>query len=411
MLGHMMDIEEQIVLRGALPDWEEHQVAWLDKVLGDQREIQWGRVIELALFHEVFPSIYLHLKNLGWRIVPEAEVKRFHELWQRHLARNIILVEELNRLLALLAEEGVKVVILKGIILAGKFYPNLVARSFNDLDLWVRPEDMERVGKILRANGFESRVSYNLTKPIENDYATAFYKCFPKAGRIYIDLHWRLGKLRDYKMIPEDAWWEKALRVDINEQQYWSLAPEDMLIYLSMQIHASNYMHLKHFVDLHQFFIFENNYRLNWDYIHRTAQDMGILINFYFMLLTTSRLFQLPDNVPVIRPKGRRLRLYFLNRLLNPQTIIQGRYGRDLRQGFCLLLQDRPINSVLSSLKILFPSRGALAARYRLWPQSKTIYLYYLLNPFLVLYWVIRGLIIKATDGDGLGELLGPLVH
>jgi hypothetical protein len=110
-----------------------------------------------------------------------------------------------------------------------------------------------------------------------------------------------------------------------------------------------------------------------------------------------------------VKPAMGFLRFYLLSHIFNRQTILSGKYSRDLRQGFCLLLYDRLSQSITSPLRVLFPSAEGIAARYKLLPHSRKIYLYYCLNPFLIIYWLLRGLVVKSSDADGLGTLLGPI--
>jgi len=425
-----MAIEELIVLQYALPHFHREETPLWCKEAADQMQVNWDRVLELALFHDVLPSVYRNLENTGWLSVPDDAVRKFREKWYHHIARNLILSHELDRVLKLFAERGIKAVPLKGVLLAGLFYPDITLRSFSDLDIWVRPANLKEASQILQQTGYEPRFTLDQDYSAENVCDILFHRCLHAGSKISIEIHQCLAKPRDYPAIPEEKWWHQTREVQINGQYYFSLAPEDMLIYLALKIHASAYCYLKQFVDLYQVISLWGN-TLDWNYIRRTAQETRMVNNLSFALLTIVRLFDLYTarySLPVtwhsavvtqhnlcmaqcssVSPLMGTLRLHLLERIFNRQTILSGRYGRDLRRGLCLLLNDRLTDSIATSLRTLFPSRGAICARYLILPHSKKIYLYCCLNPFLVMYWLIRGSLVKSSDGDGLGALLGPV--
>lgn len=416
-----LDREEQIIIRYAVPGFDSEHAdlkkaktpptgyAPLPWPKQGKNRVDWDRVINLALFHDVFPSVYRHLKNNTFCMMPKVIVRKLHRLWQQHLTRNIILHHELNSILTLFAKEGLKAIPLKGLLLAGLFYPEMTLRSYNDLDIWIRPGDMERAGKLLQQIGYEPGFLVDQSCSVENDNNISFYRYLVRRSRIRVELHWSLAKSRDYTAIPEERWWHRAEQVWIHDRGYFSLTPEDMLIYLTINIHTSTYIYLKQFVDLYLFFMYWGD-GLDWEYIHQTAKECGMVNNLFFALLTTQRLFGKYNGHfkinELIRPTMGGLRLGFLSHVFNRRTITCGHYGRDLRQVFCLFLNDRPTNSIISSLKVLFPSRGAMAGRYYLSSNSKSIYFHYLLNPFLIIYWLFRGLAVKSYDGHGLDKIV-----
>lgn len=188
------------------------------------------------------------------------------------MARNIILFDELNNVLELFAKEAVKAIPLKGPILAGMLYPEATLRSFNDLDIWIRPKDMKKAGDLLQQVGYRQEFSVDQRYFPENDCHIVYGRYLTHGRRIRVELHWGLAKSRDYAKIPHERWWRRAEKVWIKYQKYFSLASEDMLIYLTIHMHSSSYIYLKQFVDLYQFFIHWGE-RLDWEYIQKTAGE------------------------------------------------------------------------------------------------------------------------------------------
>ncbi|MEW5803201.1 MAG: nucleotidyltransferase family protein [bacterium] len=419
-----MTIEEAIVLQYAIPRSDQDDTPRLVVGAKYRGQVKWSRVLELALFHDVFPAVYRSMENTGWSEVAADEVRKFRENWHRHLARHLILSHEMNRILETFSEGGVKAIPLKGIFLARLLYPDVTLRAFNDLDIWIRPKDTEMAGELLQKIGYELKVASKESFSRENEYSISFYRYYPYT-RIYVDLHWRLAKARNYPALPQERWWQQAKEIRIEDQDlrhrsFFSLAPEDLLIYLTIQIHASSYCYLKQFVDLYQLLIQWGD-RLDDTYLYQTAREIGMVNNLLFVLSIIGHLFDTQNGIPGnrqidiqkiirrikpdqhVRPMPDSWRFYLLRHILNRQTILCGRYNRDLRQGVCIFLHDRLSRSITSSLRVLFPSAEEIAARYNLPPHSKKIHLYSCLNPFLIIYWLFRGIILKSTDSHGLG--------
>ncbi len=74
--------------------------------------------------------------------------------FQRVSALNILLTHELQKLLALFADNDVRAVPYKGPALALQLYGNVALRQFSDLDILVHPRDVLRARDLLLAEGY-----------------------------------------------------------------------------------------------------------------------------------------------------------------------------------------------------------------------------------------------------------------
>ena len=116
------------------------------------RDVDWERVQALALGHGVLPWVRRHLTDLG--ALPLAAQDGFARLHAGIVARSARLVQELGQIVAALDGAGVECLVYKGPAQAAQVFGDALARSFQDLDLLVRPGDLARARQVLLAAGY-----------------------------------------------------------------------------------------------------------------------------------------------------------------------------------------------------------------------------------------------------------------
>lgn len=116
--------------------------------------IDWDRVLAAAAGHAVGETLAhaLHEDGLVARLPPgpRAAVEDLH---QHAAAKNALLLHDLARVEAALDAAGIPAVALKGATLVAAHYPAPAARHVGDIDLLVRPADLLRAAEALAAAG------------------------------------------------------------------------------------------------------------------------------------------------------------------------------------------------------------------------------------------------------------------
>jgi hypothetical protein len=116
--------------------------------------LHWEYVVRAADRQGVAPLLHDWLTRHRDLAPPESSADRlYHAHWANHF-RNRVLLSELSRLTTAAAGEGITFMPLKGAILAVDYYPVPALRPMSDLDLLVRPEDLEAMGHLLRSLGY-----------------------------------------------------------------------------------------------------------------------------------------------------------------------------------------------------------------------------------------------------------------
>ncbi len=147
--------------------------------------------------------------------------------------RNLRMMRLLSRIGHAFNEAGVEVLLLKGAALNLTLYTRPDERAMDDLDLLVRPCDIEAACAALEGLG-----GLRGKSQVREDFFPKYhYEVEYTLGRIYpvkIDLHVRpFRPLRYSQTVPESALWADAEVLDVGGAKMLHPSPDDMLIHLA----------------------------------------------------------------------------------------------------------------------------------------------------------------------------------
>jgi hypothetical protein len=112
----------------------------------------WRIIFNLAVREGVAGLLYHQLKN---KDIPESFLNSLKGYYQRIAALNLIYIKALEQVEDALKNEGIKVLVLKGASLLDIFYPGIGMRPMDDIDLLVRPQNLERFSHTLSLLGYQ----------------------------------------------------------------------------------------------------------------------------------------------------------------------------------------------------------------------------------------------------------------
>ncbi len=116
----------------------------MERLLGALRSLSLDP--ETAMAERVAPLLYVD--------APEGASPILRKAYYESAARNLLLFEALDELTVDFDARGLRPVILKGADFARRLYPSPAVRPMSDLDLWVRPEEVERAESALASLGY-----------------------------------------------------------------------------------------------------------------------------------------------------------------------------------------------------------------------------------------------------------------
>lgn len=121
-------------------------------------EVDWPRLLLLAEEHGVTARLAGCLNDCEASVVPSAIQQTLFERLRTLSVLTLALTAELFRLLEIFAAHGISALVIKGPVLAVQAYGDPSLRSYGDLDLLVRQQDIRRATETMMASGYQAAV-------------------------------------------------------------------------------------------------------------------------------------------------------------------------------------------------------------------------------------------------------------
>jgi hypothetical protein len=214
---------------------------------------------------------------------------------------------------------------------------------------------------------------------VERDMLRSCYHITFEDGRNILELHWKLAFR--YFNVPPELWWEEIGALECGGRELRTLSTERYLLYTFFRLYTHVFRHLRFFVlpaeiigkyqeiiDWHKLLAFSERYRMNR------------LVFFTLKLLHDLFDVNIPAEIRKAKVHGYNFLKRFVLSGLFDET--ERRYARIL---LYTVLQDTPFDTLKIVAGRLFPDMSEIRVRYGVSADSNMAYLYYFLNPLLLL--------------------------
>ena len=369
--------EQKLVLLLTAPFCSDCPREEINTIIQDKCQIDLNEVCRLSLECEVAGFVYRNVTLLDLDV---KEIKdKLGVAYQETALNNMVALKETLMVLKSLSAHDIPAIPLKGVYASDKLFRDLGVYPSSDIDLLVPLNFLETTKIIL-----ESECGYTPVEEFsQEDLLNSHYHLIFKR-RMTVEVHWNLVKR--YFSIPEEFWWKSALPVEWEGKRIIDLTIENNILYQIFRLFDHCFHPLRFFVLLSA--LIEKNYdRIDWGCLLRTADKFGMekLVVFTLNILNDLLGTSMPDLV-----SGHRTRGYPVFKRLIFSSTFSGVRRKHLRMMVytLMLIETRTVVRILG--RRLFPSPGELRLRYNLPASSKSVYLYYILNPVL--------LILKSND-------------
>lgn len=272
------------------------------EILGEV--LNWDYVIECSVRQGISPLLYWNLSKLSnEKAVPYEVMKNLKNVYYSSLARNMLLYDELGKVLKAFKKAGIDTIVLKGAFLAEKIYQNIGLRPMNDLDLLIKEKDLTKakneLAELMYSDTFHTKYYEQLQTVLSNEHLFVH-----KSKEIYIDLHWNILPPESPYKLDINELWENARPTNIAGAETLILAPEDLLQHLCL--HLDNHInysapaaqHFKNYCDIAEVTL---HYReiFNWRYFLQSSKGYGIENPIFQGLSIAERYFGalIPENI------------------------------------------------------------------------------------------------------------------
>jgi hypothetical protein len=308
-----------------------------------QRELDWELLLRTALPQGVTPLLYHALNSTCPEAVPPQVLGFLRHRYDANTRRNLLLSQELHRLLALWEAHGIPAIPFKGPLLAASAYGALALRHSYDLDVLIQRPDFERTTAALVAQGY--------TLEWSGDWEWHFVE---PNRRWLVDLHQELAPRYCPAPGTFDELWARRAPVVLAGRPVLTLSSEDLLFELGVQLAKDCREWKQRLVQICDTAeLIRAHPDLDWDLLLRRARAMAGRRILLFDLLLASRLLdvELPETVrravraePALDALAAELRARLFPEAEGPAAAIGYRVGGTLHEDswFYLRLRERP---------------------------------------------------------------------
>lgn len=367
--------------------------------------LNWDEIVTSSVWQGVASIAYCHLKSIQGEIsIPAEVVDRFKSAYYANTARNTYLYKELSDILDAFQENYVDLIVLKGMALAKTVYGDIGARQIGDIDLLVKRECLPHAEKIVSDLGY----IVDEKRPLEWIRENFHHICFVHPEKnIKVEIHWHIT----YKSHPVTTrtcdssfikrCWERAQKTEIFGKEIRILAPEDLLIHLSLHFMKHRFLSPEWgykrcfiskgaLIQLYDIALVLKHYgeNIHWGNLLHDIREYRSDHMVYATLLLVKDIMGagsgLQDKLNSLMPV--KFDSDILNIMITRIFIRENAFpgiNRFLTQSFG---ENTLKKGIINILKVMFPAPEVMAERYSVPFSSRKLYLYYVIRPFDVLF-------------------------
>jgi hypothetical protein len=258
-----------------------------------EQEMDWTYLIAMAEKHRVLPLLYHSLKTVCPQRIPAEISNKLRLRFYDNARTNLILTNELLRLLPIFEAQNIAVIPYKGTVLAASLYGKTSFRQVWDIDILVAEKDVSASRSLLILEGYTIKETF--------DREQSF---FHPDKKIEIDLHWGLTPFYFPVTLDFARLWSRRKVYILSGVDIKSFCPEDLLLILCLQVAKDCWerrQHLEHLAKVCDIAELLNNYpQLNWSEINQQAQEQGLQRTLHFGLFLAKNLLNAEIPEPIL---------------------------------------------------------------------------------------------------------------
>lgn len=263
--------EFQLMLQVARTSFDEGTEERMRDLVTD--DFDWAHFLFLVRFHRVGELAYLTLKkNAPFGVKGEVE-NYLLAVVHRTTARNLALIGELRRVLNTFEQHDLPFIVFKGPVLGQDAYKNTSLRGSVDIDLLIRPEDLDRLSALLPDIGYQlAQRMVELTPAKRRAYIAlskqiSFVNPERRAG---LDVHTDVMPPGYHFDTPFEVLRERGRTVEVGGGHIPTFSVEDTLILLCFHGVKNRWDQLKYVCDIAEHLRAHTD--LDWDRVATYAK-------------------------------------------------------------------------------------------------------------------------------------------
>ena len=234
--------------------------------LSRQEGIDWEGFIDLVERHRVHRLVDRNINQYAPEQIPANVRLALRDRSDQKRWQMLDLTAELVRLSKLFAQHDMFVLSFKGPLLSQQLFDDYGLRYSKDLDLLVKPQDLDQAEQLLLSSGYtRQKPDFVLTPRQKKAYLkeSLHVSYYHPERQIIVELHWRLCS--NPHLLPStylQRMIETTQQLSIAGTQITSLSDEDTLLYLCLHGANHGWYRLKWLCDVAQFL--HRDQAINW---------------------------------------------------------------------------------------------------------------------------------------------------
>lgn len=192
---------------------------------------EWTAIAGAAGRHALAPLLHRALGEAA--PVPVAAREAIRARAVAVTARSLLLVDELQAVLAALAGRGLRAVPLRGPALAERLHGDPTVRESGDLDLLVRRDDVDAVAAALAGRGFQA---VDRRPGFARRFSYTLELARRRHGWVIVEPHWSLAYPPFAGALDMDAVWRRVQPGAVAGVPIAQLAAGDLLLHLALHL-------------------------------------------------------------------------------------------------------------------------------------------------------------------------------
>jgi putative nucleotidyltransferase-like protein len=213
----------------------------------------WQRFLDWVGRHGVAPLVCANLRAAGLDLVPGELFRALEDRERGNRLRVFGQIAEAARVTRVLADAGIRAMMVKGPPLAALAFDDVTLRWSRDIDLLIDPAHVEEADRLLIAAGYRRFApDFALTKPQQQLFLKmrCEFAYYHEPSDVILELHWRLTSNRRLMPLHEYAVWGHAKSVRVGGATFSTLSDDELLLYLCVHGAIHVWFRLKWLADV-----------------------------------------------------------------------------------------------------------------------------------------------------------------
>jgi hypothetical protein len=235
-----------------------------------ESELDWEWVGHFADSHRLQQQFCCRLRAIR----PSAAPPGLDEVFHRTLRNSLLLTRDLVGIVDLFRRAGIDALPFKGPALALQAYGSIPFRSFDDLDILIRKEEVWKARDVLQAAGYQPKLDLNPAREADCLDSYDEYLMRGEGGVPLVELHWGFVPPQFGLKFGFDDCWPAREHLTLANREIPTLNSGDLLLVLSAHGAKHGWSYLGLVTDLAWLVV---NQAMDWAALVGKARRLGIL--------------------------------------------------------------------------------------------------------------------------------------